>query len=99
MKKERLNEIIRNKIAVEISMNPKKSHANIADFYGVSRQLVTKIANEYSLQRTGAKNMNGAYTYPARKTADIASINKKYSAVDTRFISTSDNLVMEMINA
>jgi predicted transcriptional regulator len=99
MKKERLNEIIRNKIAVEISMNPKKSHADIAGFYGVSRQLVTKVAKEYSLQRTGTKNINGAYTYPARKTADIAAINKKYSDVDDRFISTSDILVMEMINA
>lgn len=96
MKKERLNGIIRNKIAVEISMNPKKSHADIAKFYGVSRQMITKVANEYSLQRTKCKNMNGSYTYPVRKTADIATINKKYSAVDARFISASDNLIMEM---
>ena len=74
MKKERLNEIIRNKIAVEISMNPKKSHADIAEFYGVSRQLVTKVAKEYSLQRTATKNVNGAYTYIRNTTINSFSL-------------------------
>ena len=43
MSKNKLNDFVRNKIAVEISLNPKKSHLEIGNYYGVSRQLVTTI--------------------------------------------------------
>ena len=45
-RKDRLSETIRNKISIELTLNPKKKHLDIAQFYGISRQLVTKIAKE-----------------------------------------------------
>ena len=48
-RKDRLSETIRNKISVELTLNPKKKHLDIAQFYGISRQLVTKIAKENNL--------------------------------------------------
>lgn len=37
MKKGRLNHIVRNKIAIEVTLNPKKTHKEISEFYGISR--------------------------------------------------------------
>ena len=84
-RKDRLSETIRNKISVEITLNPKKKHLDIAQFYGISRQLVTKIAKENSLQRCKPRGTVGSYSYPERPKADIEQINSKFSNIDSRF--------------
>ena len=71
-RKDRLSETIRNKISIELTLNPKKKHLDIAQFYGISRQLVTKIAKENNLQRCKPRGLDGSYNYPERvKARDI----------------------------
>ena len=36
-RKDRLNETIRAKIAVQLTLNQSNTHQEIADFYGISR--------------------------------------------------------------
>jgi len=83
MKRNKLSEIIRAKIAVQLTLNPKNTHQEIADFYGISRQLVTLVAKEYGCERTKPKGTEGSLTYPKRTKADIEKINEKYSELDT----------------
>lgn len=84
-RKDKLNNTIRNKIAAEITLNPKKSHSEIGEFYGISRQLVSLIAKEFNIQRDKPKGLNGSFTYPIRKKADIEKINMKYSFFEDDF--------------
>lgn len=88
MKKGRLNDVVRNKIAIEVTLNPKKTHKEISEFYGISRQLVTLIAKEYNLKRTNAKGLVGSYTHPIKNKANIEQINDKFSGIDERFENT-----------
>lgn len=82
-RKNKLSDIIRAKIATQIILNPKNTHQEIADFYGISRQLVTAIAGENKLQRTREKGLDGSDTYPKRSRADFIKINEKFSAIDS----------------
>lgn len=82
-RKNKLSDIIRAKIATQIILNPKNTHQEIADFYGISRQLVTLVAKENKLQRTREKGRDGSDTYPKRTRADFIKINEKFSAIDS----------------
>ena len=93
MSKNKLNDFVRNKIAVEISLNPKKSHLEIGNYYGVSRQLVTTISKEYGLQRTAPKGTTGSYTHPKKKRSDIQKINEKFSTIDYKVIEIVENFI------
>lgn len=81
--KNKLNKIIRNKIAVQLVLNEQNTHQEIADFYGISRQLVTLIASENNLQRTKTKGTEGPDTFPKRPRANFEKINEKFSNLDT----------------
>ena len=81
-RKDRLSDIIRAKIAVQLTLNPKNTHQEIADFYGISRQLVTLIASEFHCTRTEAKGLRGSLNHPKRNKADIQKINEKFSEVN-----------------
>ena len=81
--KNKLNQTIRNKIAVQLVLNTQNTHQEIADFYGISRQLVTLIASEYNLQRTKTKGTEGPDTFPKRPRANFEKINEKFSNLDT----------------
>ena len=81
-RKDRLNETIRAKIAIQLTLNKNNTHQEIADFYGISRQLVTLIASEFHCRRTEAKGLRGSLTYPKRNKADIQKINEKFSEVN-----------------
>ena len=89
--KNKLNNTIRAKIATQIILNPKNTHQEIADFYGISRQLVTLIAQENKLQRTREKGLEGSWTYPKRSRADFVKINEKFSAIDSDKLKTIVN--------
>lgn len=89
--KNKLNSIIRAKIATQIILNPKNTHQEIADFYGISRQLVTAIAGENKLQRTREKGLDGSWTHPKRSRADFVKINEKFSAIDSDKLKTIVN--------
>ena len=89
--KNKLNNTIRAKIATQIILNPKNTHQEIADFYGISRQLVTLIAQENKLQRTREKGLEGSLTYPKRSRADFVKINEKFSAIDSDKLKTIVN--------
>lgn len=80
--KTRLNGVIRAKIATQIVLNKNNTHKEIADFYGISRQLVTLIAKENGVQRTKTKGVDGANNYPSRPNANFARINGLFSDVD-----------------
>ena len=80
--KNKLNDIIRNKIAVQLVLNTNNTHKEIADFYGISRQLVTLIAAENNLQRTKSKGTEGPDTFPKRTRANFEKINEKFSKLD-----------------
>lgn len=80
-RKDRLNDIIRAKIAVQLTLNHKNTHQEIADFYGISRQLVTLVASEFHCRRTATKGLEGSLTHPKRTKADIEKINEKFSDV------------------
>lgn len=82
-RKDKLNETIRAKIAVQLTLNPNNTHQEIADFYGISRQLVTLVAAEFDCQRTEAKGLEGPKTHPKRTKADIQKINDKFSNIDS----------------
>ena len=82
-RKSKLNDTIRAKIATQIILNPKNTHKEIAEFYGISRQLVTLIAKENNLERTPFKGLIGSYNYPKRTKADIQSINNRFSDIDS----------------
>lgn len=86
MNRNKLNEVIRNKIAVQLVLNKSNTHKEIADFYGISRQLVTLIAKENGLQRSGVKGTEGPDTFPKRKKADFEKINAKFSDIDVKRI-------------
>ena len=92
-RKDRLSKTIRNKILVELTLNPKKKHLDIAQFYGISRQLVTKIAKENNLQRCKPRGTIGSYTYPERPKANIELINLKFSNIDSRFGNVIGNFI------
>ena len=92
MRKNRLNDVIRAKIAVQLTLNKTNTHQEIADFYGISRQLVTLVAKEYSLQRTKTKGLCGPLTHPKRTKADIQKINEKFSAVNSDKLKCIVNL-------
>ena len=92
-RKDRLSKTIRNKISIELTINPKKRHLDIAEFYGISRQLVTKIAKENNLQRCKPRGTIGSYAYPARPKADIEQINLKFSNIDSRFGNVIGNFI------
>lgn len=94
MSKNKLNDFVRNKIAVEISLNPKKSHLEIGKFYGISRQLVTAISKEYGLQRTAPKGTTGSYTHPKKKRSDIQKINEKFSSIDYKLIEITKKFMV-----
>lgn len=81
--KNKLNDSIRTKIALQIVLNPKNTHQQIADFYGISRQLVTAIAQENKLQRTCIKGTQGSHTYPKRSRANFDKINDLYTYMDS----------------
>ena len=91
-RKDRLNETIRAKIAVQLTLNQNNTHQEIADFYGISRQLVTLIANEFHCTRTEAKGLCGPLTHPKRTKADIQKINERFSAVDSDKLKCIVNL-------
>ena len=82
-RKDRLNETIRAKIAIQLTLNKNNTHQEIADFYGISRQLVTLIASEFHCTRTEAKGLRGSLTYPKRPRANFEKINEKFSNLDT----------------
>ena len=82
-RKDRLNETIRAKIAVQLTLNKKNTHNEIADFYGISRQLVTVIANEFKCQRSATKGRAGSLTHPKRTKADFEKINERFSNINT----------------
>jgi hypothetical protein len=82
-KRNRLSDIIRAKIAVQLTLNPKNTHQEIADFYGISRQLVTLIAKEYGCERTLPKGKEGSETHPNRTRANFQAINEKFSELNT----------------
>ena len=92
MRKDRLNETIRAKIAVQLTLNQNNTHQEIADFYGISRQLVTVIANEFKCQREAPKGRTGSLTHPKRTKADIQKINEKFSAVNSDKLKCIVNL-------
>ena len=92
-RKDRLSETIRNKISIELTLNPKKKHLDIAQFYGISRQLVTKIAKENNLQRCKLRGLDGSYTYPERTKSNIELINLKFSNIDSRFGNVIGNFI------
>ena len=81
-RKNRLNNTIRAKIAVQLTLNPKNTHQEIADFYGISRQLVTLVASEFHCRRTATKGLEGSLTHPKRNKVDIQKINDKFSDVN-----------------
>ena len=81
-RKNRLNNTIRAKIAVQLTLNPKNTHQEIADFYGISRQLVTLVALEFGCRRTATKGLEGSLTHPKRNKVDIQKINDKFSDVN-----------------
>ena len=81
--KNKLNNIIRAKIATQLVLNPKNTHQEIADFYGISRQLVTLVAQENNLQRTLSKGLEGSDTYPKRTRADFEKINERFSNLNS----------------
>lgn len=83
MKRNRLSDIIRAKIAVQLTLNPKNTHQEIADFYGISRQLVTLIAKEYGCERTLPKGKEGSLNHPKRTRADFEKINDRFSELNT----------------
>ncbi len=89
--KNRLNDVIRAKIAVQLTLNKTNTHQEIADFYGISRQLVTLIAKEHGLQRTKTKGTEGPDRCPKRTKANFSSINAKFSEIDT-------NKLKELVN-
>lgn len=91
-RKDRLNDIIRAKIAVQLTLNTKNSHQEIADFYGISRQLVTLVANEFHCKRTDSKGLEGSKTHPKRTRANIQKINERFSAVDSDKLKCIVNL-------
>lgn len=91
-RKDRLNETIRAKIAVQLTLNPKNTHQQIADFYGISRQLVTLVAYEFHCARTEAKGLEGSKTHPKRIKADIQKINEKFSNVNSDKLKCIVNL-------
>ena len=86
--KPSLDTIIRNKIAVQIVLNNKQTHNQIANFYGISRQLVTLIAKENNLQRTKRKGTEGSNTKSSKPHANFNLINSKFSALDTEKLNT-----------
>ena len=92
-RKDRLSETIRNKISIELTLNPKKKHLDIAQFYGISRQLVTNIAKENNLQRCKPRGLDGSYTYPEKVKANIEQINLKFSNIDSRFGNVIGNFI------
>ena len=92
-RKDRLNETIRAKIAVQLTLNPKNTHQEIADFYGISRQLVTLVASEFHCKRTAPKGREGSLTYPKRKRADFEKINEKFSYVNVDILKNIVNSV------
>lgn len=77
-----LNKKIRGKIAIQLVLNKNNTHKQIAELYGISRQLVTKIAQENKLQRHLQKNMLGSHTYPKRSRANFLEINSKFNELD-----------------
>lgn len=83
MKRNRLSDIIRAKIAVQLTLNPKNTHQEIADFYGISRQLVTLIAKEYGCERTLPKGKEGSLNQPKRTRANFEVINDRFSELNT----------------
>ena len=91
-RKDRLNETIRAKIAVQLTLNKNNTHQEIADFYGISRQLVTLVANEYNCKRTVVKGLEGSKTHSKRNRADIQKINDKFSEVNTDKLKMLVNL-------
>lgn len=96
-RKDRLNDIIRGKIAVQLTLNKRNTHQQIADFYGISRQLVTLVAKEYGLKRTDIKGVEGSNTHPKKNRANFISINEKFSEVDTiKLKDIVDNLNGEL---
>lgn len=82
MRKNRLNDVIRAKIAVQLTLNKTNTHQEIADFYGISRQLVTLVAKERGLQRTKTKGTEGPDRFPKRTMSDFVMINNKFSEIN-----------------
>ena len=82
-KRNRLSDIIRAKIAVQLTLNPKNTHQEIADFYGISRQLVTLVAKEYGCKRTLPKGKEGSLNHPKRTRANFEVINDRFSELNT----------------
>ncbi len=93
-RKDRLNETIRAKIAIQLTLNKNNTHQEIADFYGISRQLVTLIASENNLQRTKTKGTEGPDTFPKRPRANFEKINEKFSNLDTDKLKYIVNLYL-----
>lgn len=91
-RKDKLNGTIRAKIAVQLTLNQNNTHQEIADFYGISRQLVTLIANEFHCRRTETKGLSGSLTHPKRSKADIQKINERFSAVNSDKLKCIVNL-------
>ena len=83
MKRNRLSDIIRAKIAVQLTLNSKNTHQEIADFYGISRQLVTLVAKEYGCERTLPKGKEGSLNHPKRSRANFEVINDRFSELNT----------------
>ena len=82
-RKDRLNETIRAKIAVQLTLNKNNTHQEIADFYGISRQLVTLVAKEYRCERTLPKGKEGSLNHPKRTRANFEVINDRFSELNT----------------
>lgn len=90
--KNSLNQTIRNKIAVQLVLNTQNTHQEIADFYGISRQLVTLIAAQNNLQRTKTKGTEGPDTFPKRPRANFEKINERFSNIDSDKLKSIVNL-------
>ena len=86
-RKNRLNNTIRAKIAVQLTLNQE-----IADFYVISRQLVTLVASEFDCRRTATKGLEGSLTHPKRNKVDIQKINDKFSDVNVDKLKNIVNL-------
>ena len=82
-RKDRLNETIRAKIAIQLTLNKNNTHQEIADFYGISRQLVTLVAKEYGCERTLSKGKEGSLNHPKRTRANFQVINDRFAELNT----------------
>ena len=87
-RKNRLTDSVRTKIAFQI-FSTEKTHREIAEDFGLSRQVVTNIGREFKLQRTKSKPGGISCSHGTKRQANIENINYTYD----------DELVQHRINS